>query len=603
MIFRHLYLTLPSFRFKAFFAISLLSLIPLLAAAQDLPRFEHPRGLVNTADVPSLRERVKKQPYALILEQIKASVLEQQNEQKTWSSYELSDLALKNAQIFLLTGEAQWAKQARFYVEKTLRDTIYFQNPVGRGLTKADQLLKIMMAYDYCYEVWDLGFKKEFCEITYEAILTLSSNMGRQANYDLASNWMGVRYGTVLYAALIWDDFEKGNIKTSKIRPFIYDATKRVSDFALANVQPGGWNAESMGYQTYGWSFIFPALIAWEKNTQLSSKIFDYYNRMIAGQRAWATAAVAIPRTNSVGIKPDFSDDGVGSSARLVPYIIQLAPDSVKPYFRWLNRLYFSKKKDIQLIDGGFESILYDKLEEPARKPPKAWLKFVDENQGIVVLRNQFKDEQDVVFAFSATSYRRGHQGGDNLSFRLIGLNNIWAVGSGRTRWIGGQTSFFSQIPTDTSKFESILGDLEKVDLGERGNKMVASGSCTGVIDHTRVIKVAFNDVPEKPTATLVIKDDSQNGKIWRLNTPEFNQVKLKKDGFEIIGPNGHKLIAQVKKNSLKNYQLTTGKHRYGGKTVQHNYGIPYYDKEYPNSKYIDIECDGSIVVKMSLWP
>ncbi|MEM6380796.1 MAG: hypothetical protein AAF705_21640, partial [Bacteroidota bacterium] len=521
---------------KGYLILCILFLSPFFAVAQDAPNFEHPRGLLKAGDVLKVRERIKQQSYAKVLEQMKEQQVSNDAKNRTeWSSYQLADAALKSAQIFLLTDDLSWADQSQQYVEEILQDSVYFLNPIGRGLTKVDQLLKVMMAYDYCYKAWELDFKKRFSTLTYEAILTLSSNMGLQANYNLASNWMGVRYGTVLYAALIWDDFEEGNSRKSKIRPFIYDATKRISDFALANVHPDGWNVESLGYQTYGWSFVYPALIAWENHFGQPIADLGFYDRMLAGQQSMAIASVTIQNHKGIGIKPDLSDDGLAISNRLVPYIIHLAPDQTKPYFRWINRSFNAQRKGPVLVDGGFESILYDDPEQVAIIPPESWLNFISPGQGTVTLRNRFKDEQDIVFSFSTTSSRKGHQGGDNLSFRLMGLNNIWVIGSGRTNWTGGQTSFFPATPTDSSRYERVLGKLEKVKSRKGQTTIVGTGSCTGVQNHTRSIQASFDAEPGNPVATFMVDDISDNGKIWRLNTPEFNQIHISNDGFEII--------------------------------------------------------------------
>ncbi|MEL7123209.1 MAG: hypothetical protein AAFO07_27420, partial [Bacteroidota bacterium] len=535
-----------------------------LSIAQNKADFDHPRGLIQASDVASLRERVKIVPYDNTLQAILDQFNESYKEGK-WKAgnegwvYAISDLNLKSAQLYVLTGEAIWAERSKGFVEMILQDTIFFMNPIGRGLTKAAMLKSVMMAYDYCYEAWDEEFRKRFSKLTYEVIITLSSNMGRSANYDLASNWMGVRYGTVLYAALVWDDYESLGNDRNRIKPLEFDGMKRLLDFIGVNVHPEGWNVESMGYQGYGWSFVFPALIAWENNYQVDINGFDFYPKMIESQKAWAAASVPIQRLNAVGIKPDFSDDGTASSSRLAPYIIHLAPESIKPHFRWLNRLYNSKKKGKQLVDGGFESILFDSIEEPAVMPPNDWLSFVDYGQGIVVRRNQYKDENDIVFAFSATAHRRGHQGSDNLSFRLIGFDNIWAIGSGRTAWTGGQTSFFPNPPTISDRHKGELGNLAPVKFSNQSTKITGTGSCTGVIDHTRTIKVAYDSINGNPQATFLIKDDSQNGKIWRLNTPEFNSIELTDKGFIITAPNGHRLVGQVKKNKLKDYKITRG--------------------------------------------
>ncbi|NRA47949.1 MAG: hypothetical protein HRU12_02355 [Phaeodactylibacter sp.] len=106
------------------------------------------------------------------------------------------------------------------------------------GLARAQTLLKVMMAYDYCFEAWDEPFRKWFSNQVYPVIFSLSATMSRHANYDMASNWMGVRYGTVLYASLVWDDYPKSLTSESGSRAdaLRFNAANRIEDFALANI-------------------------------------------------------------------------------------------------------------------------------------------------------------------------------------------------------------------------------------------------------------------------------------------------------------------------------------------------------------------------------
>ena len=121
-----------------------------------------------------------------------------------------------------------------------------------------------------------------------------------------------------------------------------------------------------------------------------------------------------------------------------------------------------------------------------------------------------------------------------------------------------------------------------------------ATGNATGVDVHNRSMKVKMFE----NSAFIVVSDSSENGSIWRINTPEFNQVKVLEDGFEIIGPNKTKLFAKVKTSFSK---IETGTNRYGGNTQRHNYGIWYQGKQYKNTTYVDVHCDKNITVEMVL--
>jgi hypothetical protein len=99
-----------------------------------------------------------------------------------------------------------------------------------------------------------------------------------------------------------------------------------------------------------------------------------------------------------------------------------------------------------------------------------------------------------------------------------------------------------------------------------------------------------------------VVADSSKNGRIWRLNTPEFNSITTDKEGFTITTPDGASLrghVLQVKKP----LNINTGKVRYGGETVRHNGGIHYRGQNYIYNNWIDIENDGEITVVLTLQP
>ncbi|MEM9329571.1 MAG: hypothetical protein AAGA85_28185, partial [Bacteroidota bacterium] len=576
---------------------------PLLSVAVVAQDFNHPRGLITRDEIPALREKVKTEPFLSMMkgmerqfQQLKAAG-EWEPSVKGWE-YPAAEMAALSAQLYLLTGDTQWAESAMGYTELLLEDELVFKNRLGRGLTKGLMLRNAMMAYDYCYDAWPLDFRKRFSLAVYDAIFTLSANMGRSANYDMASNWNGVRYGAVLFASILWDDYEGHPPKENPINPLRWNAQKRVNDFALANLHPDGWNVESLGYFLYGWSFVMPALAAWSNTSSYPISRFPYYDRLLKAYKAWMVASVALSSHQSVGLKPDFSDDNPNNNSMLMPYAMRLFPDSIAGPVARVNEMFRPKKTWEVTSDGAFPNILYT-TTHPENSMPDDWLHFLDPNQGVLVARNRYQDEHDVVAAYSVMANRRGHQGSDNQSFRLLGLGNVWAVGAGRTAYVAGQTGFFPDVPTTDQRHDKSVGEWLGTESQGRTYTAIGSGSCTGVEDHVRTFTVSYDSSIARAPAVVVVHDQSSNGKVWRMNTPEFNEVEVLEDGFLITGPNGSSLRARIQQGSFD--RISTGQLRYGGATKRHNTGIGFEGHRYPETKYVDIHCDKEIEVILTL--
>ncbi|NJO70087.1 MAG: hypothetical protein HC830_13110 [Bacteroidetes bacterium] len=103
-------------------------------------------------------------------------------------------------------------------------------------------------------------------------------------------------------------------------------------------------------------------------------------------------------------------------------------------------------------------------------------------------------------------------------------------------------------------------------------------------------------DAPARPG------DKSKNGKTWRLNTPEFNNVEITSDGFIIKGPDGASLKATFF-NGKADKNITTTALRYGGDTQENVSGIGFHGRYYANTTAIDCKCNGNIIVVFSIQP
>jgi hypothetical protein len=226
------------------------------------------------------------------------------------------------------------------------------------------------------------------------------------------------------------------------------------------------------------------------------------------------------------------------------------------------------------------------------------WTTFVDSTYGVAVWRNRFRDENDVVVAFNAPLKRvSGHKGPDNLTFRIIGNGNIWVTGAGRTGEVAGQTNLFPSKPSGKEKEPDGPQESHSFKTWKEEGHYYASaeGSSLGVKNHKRKIEVGFQN---ENGAVIKITDSSENGKVWRLNTPEFNTVEIFENGFIVTAPNGSKMKVTAPADQI-NGRISITKVRYGGSTSQHNRGVGFADKYWEFNNAVDIPCKGNLDVRI----
>lgn len=563
--------------------------------------FEHPRGIITMDEVGLIQERIKREPYRRWYEKIKATTLEAEENLDTSDPYEPSYLASKQAQLYILSGKEEWAEKCWNTLAHVINDPVYFNDPISRGLTRATQLFGVALCYDFCYAAWSDAQRRLVNDKLFQVMLTTNSNMGFSANYAMESNWNGVRWGSALLAALVYDDYEKKYEKSPAL-PFIWDIQKRIKDHIARNVFPGGWSAENLSYHGYNWSFLGPALIA--NRNSFSSPHFELQNyapHAVKTLWGWSTSSSSIPHPRGKGTQPDFSDDDPQTGYALAGIGLGLYPKAQLPALKWMHDYLL----DTERIDDErgylFYSICWYPDEGDARNPADlGWSRFVDERYGTSVWRNRFRDDEDVIVAFTAPQKRvPGHKGPDNLSFRILGFGNIWVVGGGRTSQIAGQTNLFPHRPEEGERFEQGIPASTDFVSGMEGDRFFASasGSCMGTIEHRREVQVAFLD---ERSALVEVRDRSKNGKYWRLNTPEFNEVEVLENGFTLRAPNGAIMRVTAPREQIAG-AISVSRVKYGGNTVRHNRGVGFGDRYWAYNKAIDIPCDGDIDVRIEL--
>jgi hypothetical protein len=584
-------------RISVFLVVLKLSVFSVFAQQE----FNHPRGIITQKEVHEIREKVKREPFKTWFEKMEFTTVQAEKELDITDPYQSVFLAQKQAQLYVLTEEEIWAEKCWQTLQYVIRDSIYYNEPISRGLTRATQLFGTAVCYDFCYHAWNENRRKEVAEKLFQTMLTVNSNMGFSANYAMESNWNGVRWGSALLAALVYDDLE-GKYDRNPALPFIWDIQKRLKDHIERNIFPGGWSAESLSYHVYNWSFIAPAMTALQNSSD--NPVFELKNYAPHAVRTlwgWSSASVAIPHPGGRTTQPDLSDDDPQGSYLLTAFGLRLYPENQIPAIKWMHDYLL----DVERIDDKRGNLFYSVCWYPEKIPAQnpeglGWLTFTDESYGVSVWRNRFQDENDIVVAFNAPIKRvSGHKGPDNLTFRIIGNGNIWVTGAGRTGEIAGQTNLFPSKPLVGEKEPKGPQESHSFKTWKEGDRFFASaeGSSLGVKNHKRNIEVGFQN---ENGAVIKINDSSENGKIWRLNTPEFNEVEVLENGFILVSPNGSKMKVTAPADQIKG-EISVTKVKYGGSTSEHNRGIGFGDQYWQFNKAVDIPCDGNLHVKIEI--
>ncbi len=555
----------------------------------------HPRLLMDAEQAAAMRERIKDPQVAPIFAAIKARADAKRFDPQTKGVELYYDMHVRDwAQMYLLTGERKYADEAAVATRALIDDEAFWNNPRSKGLTRAAGAWSVALAYDLCHDAWPEKLRREVSRELLEIAKEMMQSMGAGANTRMGNNWQGVRYGAAGLAALACD--EPGREEVAR------EAYQLMLRHLRANVSADGWNPEGIGYMIYPATFTGPFGIAAQR-----AGLGDVREDVPAYAKSyWASLAgtVNIPQIYGHGLRADLADDHPGYKPDgTLGLSFFYAPQELTPAIKWMYDYLVGERGDesydVNDWAGGLYSLLYYPTESEAQNPAEvAGLQQVYGGSGVAIFRERFQDEGDIVALVNATQRRAdgGHAGPDVNTFRILGRGGFFVTGGGRTGDTAGQTNLFIGEPPSRGTNE--LGELVEVQLDEDtgGGHATVRGSSMGVTEHERRFSADYSGAAGVP-ALFLNSETSLNGKLWRMNTPQFNDITLEDNRFIITSPNGATFAVTVLEPAKATFRTGTVE-RGGG--LGHA-GFPYRGKKYANNKYIEFEVDKRAAVLMTL--
>lgn len=574
------------------------------ATAQD-----HPRLFISAGELPSLRQKLTQEPHRSMFEELKRTAeLDQwgRNPQgKDRPDYDESTSAVRCALLYTLTGDDAWAAKSRTYVERRMQDKNW-ANAKTKGLTLYMNGRAVALAYDFCHGApsWDAEFSGTVSRALLQMANVVFEKGGGEQNANPASNWQGLRWSTAGLMYLATDE----PVDSQRIDQAYSRVVRYLTENLGSSSESRGWNAEGLGYTYFPMANgVVPFAIAMQRKD--SSK--DLRQAVpAAGYTLWTCYAALVPTGQGLR-RPDFSDDnphaeGEGSYGFAFYFS---NPDLLPGLKYWYDRtvgLQGDRSFDRGRL-GLVASLLFHPGEAVAEADPlrlPAWLAgFVDTGgNGYQTWRTRYQDSGDIVTQiYAKLRGNRGHNGPDALSFRIVGLDTLWATGGGRYGpKLNGQDAYWRSMNTVYP-----VDPDERLSTNENSGQLVGTPVSTPAGGHA-VMKAAANNVgttghqrwfavthdAATGGAGWVVLDRSENGRFWQFCTLATNTITTEGNTFTVTSPEGHTLRGTVL-HPASGVTFKTGKRIRGSDAggVKENHFVHFTSE------------DGTFLVAMTLVP
>ncbi len=554
-------------------AIYLLSVNSLLAAI-------HPRLFFETADLPTLRNRVSDPVGAEMLNLLKTQYETECLSLDTTTTGNKSRLAAIAGFLYLMTENEDYAIKSYEYTYKTIidKEEVWAATSL-KGLTSYWSAYCVSFAYDWCYNSPNWSNANKLFVSTKLKVMAdmITTNGGTEQNTNAASNWQGIRGASALLAYLTTDDsYSATNYNTMKAK-----LTKFVIQNYGDSVQSSGWNIEGLGYQYYPvGNFIGPVGIAMERINR-EDGLKKYASFVNSYWTIYSSLSTGLDLLGFGGIHPDFGDDnphvtGEGVFGQSFYYL----PPAMQPAAKFWYDKAVGTGRATQKYDGYRLGLIWSYLYYPfdmvAENPADAdsWKTLMQDNSGgngYYTYRNQFKDGTDeIAQLYVKLRGDKGHAGPDALSFRILGTNAAWAIGGGRyglkvaapvnqdVYWHLMNTVYpieplvnkIGSTGCTTCKTNGNSGTIVGVPYqNEDGSGHIISEMATNNVwttGHKRWFVADYDSLNTGCRAFYLIADSTVNGKYWHMVTAVENTITTDANSFTITAPNGSSMKGTI---------------------------------------------------------
>ncbi len=588
----------------------------------------HPRLFFDAADLPGIRARLDREPYASMFGALLANVGRGDFYRPTVETNP-RDRALRamgHAYLYALTADEAHAQAARAdweFIVAELDDAQWTSTAVP-GLTLYGYAAHLAIAYDLCAHsaAWDAGFNYEASRRLVALADVIVDHGGANQPSDLGSNWHAARGATAGLAYLATDHaFSEARLDA---------AWNRVQNHLAANSgnrPTQGWNPEGFGYTAYPFGmFLGPYGIAQRRaDPGRDLTVHPAMQRKARSGFIGATPAFNIYGTG--GIKTDWANDNghIGGEG-LYGQAFAYAPESWLPplrhaYDRLMGHLAPHGGNWDSVRHGSFWSILFYPDDVAAQNPMEHWHWHVAADAaglGQFTFRNAYADQNDILVQFKARLYNlpQANRGPDGLGFRVLGLGESFVIGGGRDNPALklNQATVYRTSPdfdsfTDNNNTGTVVGT--PLITPDGGGHAIARMSLSNVTtaNHQRWFVADFDAAATGAAAALLVADTSDNGLYWQLPTYLDNTVAHSGNTFTITGVNGATLRGTIL-HPPGQPLITTGVKARGAGYALRNGGTlaevdPVANPLVTENRYLHIQSsgDGDFLVAMTLQP
>lgn len=611
--------------------VSALSFFLSLALAAEA----HPRLLFDAADIPALRDKLNREPFASMYAELVAFA---EADDTTNPEYEQSSYAINCGFLYVLTGDDAWAQKARGYVESRLADTStgHGWDMNIKGLSLYWHGRAVALAYDFCFDApsWNTSANAgsnptaPFVDYVASKLKDQADRIyedgGTQQNKNKASNWQNNRFASAGLIYLAIEDtltpLEKENIDGS---------LARVETYLVANMGDSpdsrGYNIEAIGYQMYPWAFTGPFAIAAERlgygrladaaPAAAAYALWNVYSSALRIPHVWGT---------HFGIHLDFGDDNNNHRGEgCYGLAFYFCPEFLHPGLRWWYDRLVGEQGD-QTWDRERHGLMYSILfynDSVAPAEPwtiREWTNAYLETggNGYFSFRNSYTGGADIMAQLYA-KFRgnAGHSGPDALSFRIAGLDAPFAVGGGRygpdiyagdtgkkqDAYLRSMNTLYPVDPENELTISGYSGQLLGVPqlfAGGGGSvSLYIDRNNVNTMNHTRRFLADYSPA-SGAKAVYVIADTSDDGNWWQLCQvdldPNTQAITTSGNTFTVTNPNGTWMQGTVLyPDGALNFET-------GSRIRGSTYG--YYGEAYGENEYVHFQsADGDYLVVLTI--